>query len=90
MYQLDLAKFSRPAEQTEPGGEGGRTAILVIHGIGQQNPLETLDQFARGLRTALDRRYFPDGNGAYSVIHRQVDYLTPDAQEPWLENYISL
>jgi len=25
-----------------------RTAILVIHGIGEQNPYETLDQFARG------------------------------------------
>src|SRR2546426_4481011 len=26
-----------------------RTAILVIHGIGEQNPYETLDSFARGL-----------------------------------------
>ena len=26
-----------------------RTAMLVIHGIGQQNPYETLDQFARNL-----------------------------------------
>src|SRR2546425_59680 len=26
-----------------------RTALLVIHGIGEQNPYETLDSFARGL-----------------------------------------
>src|SRR3989442_10498496 len=26
-----------------------RSAILVIHGIGEQNPYETLDSFARGL-----------------------------------------
>jgi hypothetical protein len=30
-----------------------RTAILVIHGIGQQNPYETLDQFARNLMRYL-------------------------------------
>lgn len=35
-----------PAEKS-PGT--GKTAILVIHGIGQQDPYETLDQFARGL-----------------------------------------
>src|SRR5881394_527000 len=29
------------------------TAILVIHGIGQQNPYETLDQFARNLTRYL-------------------------------------
>src|SRR5438128_5120565 len=30
-----------------------RSAILVIHGIGQQNPYETLDQFARNLMRYL-------------------------------------
>lgn len=32
-----------------PHPKAGKTAILVIHGIGQQDPYETLDQFARGL-----------------------------------------
>jgi hypothetical protein len=31
----------------------GRTAILVIHGIGEQNPYETLDQFGRNLMRYL-------------------------------------
>ena len=30
-----------------------RTAMLVIHGIGEQNPYETLDQFARNLTRYL-------------------------------------
>jgi len=32
------------------------TAILVIHGIGEQNPYETLDSFARGLATHFAER----------------------------------
>ena len=27
----------------------GKNAILIIHGIGQQKPYETLDSFVRGL-----------------------------------------
>ena len=33
-----------------------RTAMLVIHGIGEQNPYETLDSFARGLFSYLRDR----------------------------------
>src|SRR5207249_6786816 len=33
--------------------QSARTAILVIHGIGEQNPYETLDQFARNLMRYL-------------------------------------
>lgn len=31
----------------------GRTAFLVIHGIGEQNPFETIDAFARGMAKHL-------------------------------------
>jgi len=31
----------------------GKTAVLVIHGIGEQDPYEPLDAFARGLYTEL-------------------------------------
>lgn len=30
-----------------------RTALLVIHGVGQQSPFDTLDGFVGGLREAL-------------------------------------
>lgn len=38
----------------EAFGSDKRTAILVIHGIGQQNPFETLNSFAQGLGNYLD------------------------------------
>lgn len=37
------------------GLRSARQAVLVIHGIGEQNPYETLDSFARGLFTYLSR-----------------------------------
>jgi hypothetical protein len=37
-------------------GEERRAAVVVIHGIGEQNPFETLDAFARGLGAELDVR----------------------------------
>lgn len=90
MYQLDLSQFHSREEQEGAQPGGARNAILIIHGIGEQHPLQTLDQFARGLRLALNAEHFPEGEDAYRVIHRQVTYLTPKAQEPWLENYIAL
>ena len=35
----------------DSGTKAERTAILVIHGVGQQDPYETLDSFASGLAT---------------------------------------
>ena len=45
-------------EQKKPGegGNAAKAAFLVIHGIGQQQPFETLDAFVRGLRQALSRK----------------------------------
>lgn len=36
--------------------EHGRTAILVVHGMGQQQPFQPLDLFVRGLKGAFDRQ----------------------------------
>jgi len=58
-----------------------RTAMLIIHGIGQQNPYETLDQFARNLT-----RYLRYEGG--------IDDLTLSAQKvdhnDWVEAMIHL
>jgi len=58
-----------------------RTAILVIHGIGEQNPYETLDQFARNLT-----RYLKHEGG--------IDDLTVSAQKidhnDWVEAMVRL
>jgi len=42
-----------------------KTAILVIHGMGQQQPFQALDSFVRGLRDALMRA----GKAAKSTHH---------------------
>lgn len=44
-----LLAFPKGNEQARRGVKVAKEAILVIHGIGQQDPYETLDQFARGL-----------------------------------------
>lgn len=36
-------------ENLSPRPKAARTAVLVIHGIGEQDPYETVDSFARGL-----------------------------------------
>lgn len=35
---------------------GEHTAIMVIHGIGEQVPFETLDMFTRGMLDSLNAR----------------------------------
>ncbi len=52
--------MSTNADLEEPLGTGAgssmhKTAILVIHGIGQQDPYETNDHFARGLVDHFER-----------------------------------
>ncbi len=54
----------------EPGGAG---AILVIHGIGEQRPYQTLDAFVQGLATEF-------GIGAGQLSHRLV---------PWSEGTLT-
>ena len=57
------------------------TAILVIHGVGEQAPFETLDFFTRGLRGALSERY-PD----VTATHRLQQCHTSG----WMESFVSL
>jgi hypothetical protein len=41
--------MSEPNERPAGGWIPGPTAVLVVHGVGNQEPLQTLDQFGRGL-----------------------------------------
>ncbi len=56
------------------------TAILVIHGMGEQNPFDTLDSFARGLLPVLETK-------AGTALVKQHRLL---ARGTWNENYISV
>lgn len=49
------------------------TAILVIHGVGEQNPFDTLDSFTRTLLPVLEAEAKKDGH----ALVRRHDY--------WLE-----
>ena len=58
----------------------GNTAVLVIHGIGEQHPFETLDMFARTLWRALEA----PGGGSVTAAHRLRSH-----ESGWLESYAS-
>lgn len=68
----------------EPGFPKGRTAFLVIHGIGEQNPYETLDGFGRGMYAILKGR-----DGSVQAEHRMAVREDPDGL-PWTEHYVRL
>lgn len=55
------------------------TAILVIHGVGQQSPYETIDGFGRTLRKALE------GDGG-TVTTKHELHRKPSG---WVESYLS-
>lgn len=59
------AKEGNPPQVESTGDEGKRTAFLVIHGMGEQNPFDTLDGFVCGLHT-----YFKSIKVGSEVSHR--------------------
>lgn len=61
------------------------TAILVVHGIGNQYPLETLDSFGRGL---IDT-YYQTGY-KLSIEHRLAKKKKADTAAPWFDNFLRI
>lgn len=61
----------------------GRTAFMVIHGIGEQRPFETLDSYTRGVIAQLQR----DG-ASFSIEHR-IAVRDPGGSE-WTESFVRL
>jgi hypothetical protein len=62
----------------------GKIAILVTHGIGQQNPFETLDQFVTGY-LAANAGCLPKEE---IVLEHRVSWRTAASGAPWLESFI--
>ena len=62
----------------------GHTAFLVIHGIGEQNPLETLDSFSRWLIQELQKN--PEGVQAEHRIAERADAHG----SRWTESFVRL
>ncbi|MEI6947406.1 hypothetical protein V9K67_09460 [Paraflavisolibacter sp. H34] len=63
---LLLPEYDKETSQHAVGWVKHNTAIMVVHGIGHQQPLETLDQFARGLVESY-QQLFP---GCISTAHK--------------------
>ena len=61
------------------------TAVLVIHGIGHQNPLETLDGFARGLVES-----YPNAQKVLELEHRLAKKTASDRSTPWFDNILRI
>lgn len=59
----------------------GRTAFIVIHGIGEQNPFETLDGFGRGLLGLFEKQGI-DFKLAHQLRHHQ--------HGNWTESYLRI
>jgi hypothetical protein len=64
------------------------TAILIVHGIGHQQPIETLDMFSRGLiaqyqrlfpgSISFDHQLYVTEEGAFQNVIRLKNNLKPD------------
>lgn len=57
------------AASREPGPLHGNVAVLLIHGIGEQQPYETIDGFARGLADYFRRQQCDVGLAAKAFPH---------------------
>jgi len=62
----------------------GSTAFLVIHGIGEQNPFETLDSFTRGFV-----KLFNDNKLAFNISHR-ISERKESSGSSWTESFVRL
>src|SRR5438046_6348554 len=64
------------------------TAILAIHGIGNQNPLETLDGFGRGLLNSyFNEMKIPKSD--FTITHKVA--IKPDASDgTWFDNFLRI
>src|SRR5512139_2046799 len=62
----------------------GRTAFLVIHGIGEQSPYETLDSFGRGMDD-----YLRSLDPSVTAEHRMASRQDPGGSS-WTEHFVRL
>lgn len=61
------------------------TAILVVHGIGHQHPLETLDGFSRGLIDSLK-----EINPGFTLKHQLARKSKSGTDDVWFDNYLRI
>lgn len=62
------------------------TAILVIHGIGHQNPIETIDQFSKALVKSLSETWGCE----LRLSHGLVKKKRSDENDVWFDNFLQI
>jgi len=62
----------------------GHKVFVVIHGIGEQNPFETLDSFTRGLV-----QYLEESKVQFKLEHRIAERKGADGSD-WVESFVRL
>ena len=62
----------------------GKTCFLVIHGIGEQNPFETLDSFARGFVS-----YFQSQKVPFTLTH-ELRSCNDAGGKQWTDNFVRI
>jgi hypothetical protein len=63
-----------------------RTAILIIHGIGEQNPFETLDQYARGFYNLYGRKFKDE---QFTLEHKLLKQEN-NKGDKWIDSFVRL
>lgn len=63
-----------------------KTALLIIHGIGEQNPFETLDQFARGFYNMYGRTFKEE---KFTLQHKLLKQEN-NKGDKWVDSYVRL
>ena len=66
----------------------GKTSIIVIHGVGQQIPFETLDKFSRGLKGQLELKISKKTH-KIKMEHRVAPRMDSRGTH-WLESFVRL
>jgi hypothetical protein len=62
------------------------TAVLIVHGIGNQNPLETIDQFGRELLKTLRE----SASLQFKITHGLAKKERSDGGGVWFDNFIRI
>lgn len=62
----------------------GHTTFVVIHGIGDQKPFETLDAFTQGMVNYLNQ------TGEVHLEHQICFRKNPEDRSSWMESYVRL
>ena len=80
IFQGDISQFESWVKEN--------TAVLVIHGVGNQKPLETLDTFGRGL---IDAYVEYGGLNADDLkLSHRLSKKTGDSSQVWFDNIIRI